>query len=125
MRTRPDTGKQISLTLSSSTLVSRRELIRLAVYGGIASALGPAFSFAQAVHSDVTAAARGEDGSEFLTNPKWKAAFLDDHQNTTLIALSDVIIPTTESPGAKEALVNRYLDLLLSAQPAEFQQKFV
>jgi hypothetical protein len=125
MRTRPDTGKRISLTLSSSTLVSRRELIRLAVYGGIASALGPAFSFAQAVHSDVTAAARGEDGSEFLTNPNWKAAFLDDHQNTTLIALSDVIIPTTESPGAKEALVNRYLDLLLSAQPAEFQQKFV
>jgi hypothetical protein len=42
-----------------------------------------------------------------------------------LIVLSDVIIPATGTPGAKGALVNRYLDLLLSVQPAEFQRQFV
>ena len=110
---------------SSSPLFSRRDLIRAAVFAGVASALGPTFSFAQAIHSDLTAAARGEDGAKFLTDPDWKAAFLDDHQNKTLIVLSDVIIPATNTPGAKEALVNRYLDLLLSVQPTEFQQKFV
>ena len=109
----------------SSQLISRRELIRAALYAGAAAALGPAFSFAQAVHSDITAAARGEDGSEFLANPNWKPVFLNEQQNATLLALGDVIIPTTDGAGAKEAFVNRYLDLLLSVQPEEFQEQFV
>jgi hypothetical protein len=105
-------------------LINRRDLIRAALLASAASALGPAFSFAQAVSSGLTPAAQGEDGSTFLTDPNWKAAFLNDQQNDTLIALSDVIIPATDTPGAKEALVNRYLDLLLSIQPTEFQQQF-
>jgi gluconate 2-dehydrogenase gamma chain len=107
------------------SLINRRDLIRAALFASAASALGPAFSFAQAVSSDLTPAARGEDGSKFLTDPNWKPAFLTDQQNETLIVLSDVIIPATDTPGAKEALVNRFLDLLLSVQPAEFQQQFV
>jgi hypothetical protein len=110
---------------SLAPLISRRELIRAALFASAVSALGPAFSMAQAVHSDVTPAARGEDGSKFLTDPNWKAAFLNPQQNETLIVLSDVIIPATDTPGAKEALVNRFLDLMVSAQPAEFQQQFV
>jgi len=106
-------------------LIKRRDLIRAAVFATAASALGPAFSLAQAVSSGLTPAARGEDGSLFLTDRNWKAAFLNDHQNETLVALSDVVIPATGTPGAKEALVNRYLDLLLSVQPAEFQRQFV
>ena len=108
-----------------SSLINRRDLIRSALAAGATSALGPAFSFSQAISSGLTPAALGEDGSKFLTDPNWKLAFLNNHQNDTLIALSDVIIPTTDSPGAKEALVNRYLDLLLSVQPAPFQQRFV
>jgi hypothetical protein len=105
--------------------VTRRELIRAAFFAGTASALGPAFSFAQAVKSDITAAARGEDGSKALADPSWKPVFLNDQQNQTLIALCDVIIPATDTPGAKGALVNRYIDLLVSVQPAEFQKQFV
>src|SRR5436309_11067517 len=108
-----------------SPLIKRRDLIRTALFASVASALGPAFSFAQAASLELTPAARGEDGSNFLTDPNWKAVFLNDQQNETLIALSDVIIPATETPGAKEALVNRYLDLLLSVQPEKFQQQFM
>lgn len=120
-----ETGGLTWHTISASRLITRRDLIRAAVFAGAASALGPTFSFAQAIRSDLTAAARGEDGARFLSDPNWKAAFLSDQQNKTLIALSDVIIPATDTPGAKEALVNRYLDLLLSIQPVEFQQKFI
>jgi len=110
---------------STSALVTRRHLIWSAFCASVASALGPTFSLAQAVQSDLTAAARGEDGSKFLSDPNWKAVFLSDSQNATLIALGDAIIPDTDTPGAKEALVNRYLDLLLSVQPVEFQQQFL
>lgn len=43
----------------------------------------------------------------------WQPAVLDAHQNETLIALVDLIIPATDTPGARHAGVNRYIDLLL------------
>src|SRR5579863_10707704 len=56
--------------------------------------------------------------------PDWKPSCLDDHQNETLIALTELIIPATDTPGAKAAHVNRYLDLFLRdgvvAQREEF-----
>lgn len=106
-----------------SFLISRRALMRSALYLG-ATTLVSGTSFAQAIDAGLTPAARGEDGSKFLSNPDWKPAFLNDQQNETLIALSDVILPTTDTPGAKEALVNRFLDLLLSIEPAESQRRF-
>jgi hypothetical protein len=116
---------QPSETPPMSPALNRRDLIRTALLAAAASALGPSFSLAQAVESGLTPAARGEDGAAFLADPNWKAAFLDVHQNETLIMLSDVIIPATDTPGAKAALVNRYIDLLVSVQPAEFQEEFV
>jgi hypothetical protein len=116
----PEEKRQLQLPL-----INRRDLIRAALFASAASALGPQFSFAQAISAGLTPAARGEDGSLVLTDPNWKAIFLNDHQNETLIALSDVVIPSTDTPGAKDALVNRYLDLLLSVQPTDFQTQFV
>lgn len=106
-----------------SFLITRRALMRGLLCAGAAT-LVPGISFAQAIESGLTPAAQGEDGSKFLSDPNWKLAFLNEHQNETLIALSDVIIPTTDTPGAKEALVNRFLDLLLSIEPAESQRQF-
>ncbi len=111
--------------LSNHPLINRRDLVRAALLAGAASALGPAFSFGQSINATTTPAAQGENGAAFLTDPNWKAAFLNEHQNETLIALSDVIIPATDTPGAKEALVNRFLDLLLSVEPAKSQEEFV
>ena len=39
--------------------------------------------------------------------------------------LSDLIIPATDTPGAKEALVNRYIDLVLAADTHENQRAFL
>lgn len=109
----------------SSLLISRRDLIRTALLAGTSAALGPAFSFAQTARPELTPAQRGEDDSKLLADPNWKPTFLNESHNETLIALSDAIIPATDTPGAKEALVNRYLDLVLAGEPAESQQKFV
>ena len=58
-------------------------------------------------------------------DPDWKPIFLDEHQNETVIALSDLIIPTTDTPGAKDALVNRYIDLVLNEETEDRKKRFV
>jgi len=112
---------------------NRRELLqRLAVGAGVSAtvpgsgqavaqhppahpageAAGPAFGSAEP--PDPTLAAEG-----------WRPRFFDAHQNETVIVLSGLIIPDTESPGAKAALTNRFIDLLLCASPREEQEQFL
>ncbi len=55
----------------------------------------------------------------------WKPVLFDAHQNETVITLSELIIPATDTPGAKAALVNRYLDRLLREGPVEMQTRFL
>lgn len=55
----------------------------------------------------------------------WKPKFFDAHQNETLIALTELIIPATDTPGAKAALVNRYLDLRYNEETPERQQEIL
>ena len=43
----------------------------------------------------------------------WEPLLFDSHQNKTVIALGELIIPETDTPGAKAANVNRYIDLML------------
>jgi glucoside 3-dehydrogenase (cytochrome c) hitch-hiker subunit len=65
------------------------------------------------------------DASKELARANWKPVFLDEHQDRTLVALSDLMIPATDTPGAKEALVNRFLDLILAAEKEETQREFL
>lgn len=57
--------------------------------------------------------------------PEWQPAFLSWHENETLILLSDWILPDTETPGAKVALVNRFIDLVLAAEAHPVQASFL
>jgi len=38
------------------------------------------------------------------TTPDWKPELFDAHQNETVVVLSELIIPATDTPGAKAAL---------------------
>src|SRR5579862_3328647 len=112
--------------------MKRREMLRASVLAGAAAALQPALTSAQSAAqsaaqqpSELTPAQSGVDASKDLAAPGWKPLFLDEHQNATLILLSDLIIPATDTPGAKEALVNRYIDLVLAAETPENQKSFL
>jgi hypothetical protein len=50
---------------------------------------------------------------------------LDAHQNETVIALTELIIPATDTPGAKAARVNRYVDLFLRDGDAARREQFL
>ena len=67
----------------------------------------------------------GYDASKSLARADWKPVFLDSHQNETLIALSEIIIPATDTPGAKDALVNRFIDEIIAAEKPEAQRDFL
>ena len=105
----------------------RRELLKAGAFAGAVAAFGPPIAEAQEgkANPELTPAQSGVDASNDLAAPGWKPKFLDEHQNETLIVLSELMIPATETPGAKEALVNRYIDLVLAAEKPEAQRTFL
>ena len=48
---------------------------------------------------------------------------LNLHQNATVTALAELIIPQTETPGAKAARVNEFIDLILAEWSTEEERK--
>jgi gluconate 2-dehydrogenase gamma chain len=107
--------------------MKRRELLRAGAVAGAVAALRPSLAAPQTAvtPSELTPAQSGVDASQDLSAANWKPLFLDDHQNETLIILSDLIIPATDTPGAKEALVNRFIDLVLAAETHDRQRSFL
>lgn len=98
--------------------MNRRELLRNSLL-----AIGAAAGVNIPV--DALIFASGDDASRELARPDWAPVFLNAQQNETLLALSEAIIPATDTPGAKDAYVNRFLDLLMSALPSETQREFL
>ena len=48
---------------------------------------------------------------------------LDPHQSETVATIADMIIPTTDTPGARAAQVHRFIDLLLAEWAADDDRK--
>jgi len=97
--------------------MNRRDLFRQTLMGAAAAA--------------ATGAASGRefpsnyDASKELEREDWKPLFLDEHQNQTLVVFSEILIPATDTPGAKAALVNRFLDAVLAVESRETQRSLL
>ena len=64
-------------------------------------------------------------GPQAIPDPNWKPLFFDGHENETVEILTELIIPATQTPGAKAALVNRFIDLMLADEAAERKKSFL
>jgi hypothetical protein len=102
--------------------MKRRELFRRALAGAVGSALPAA---AADPHPAPKQFPDGHDASKDLARADWKPVFLDAHQDATLVALADLVIPETTTPGAKRALCNRFIDRLLAAETSEVKRAFL
>jgi hypothetical protein len=79
--------------------MQRREALRLLMAGGVLPALPTnLFAFFQGAHP--------ASGYTLRT--------LNPHQNDTVVAMIDQIIPATDTPGAKGARVNEFIDVILT-----------
>jgi len=88
--------------------MNRRDLIRSAVLGaGAATVVGAQ----EHHHAQLTTIAPAQAAATAAV--PWTPAILDERQNATVIQLSELIIPTTDTPGAKAAKVNEWVDLYL------------
>jgi len=84
--------------------MNRRELLR--VLG--ASALLPALP-------DRSAERLGAAGRRVHARARSRGLqVLDPHQSETVATIAELIIPTTDTPGARAAQVHRFIDLLLA-----------
>jgi hypothetical protein len=107
------------------TIVRREALRKLAAgsLGAAASALWvdrlSAFAREQATHAHATVAA------SMQAPATWKPKTFNQHQLDTVETLSELIIPQTETPGAKATRVDRFIDTVLAEAPAPDRASFL
>ena len=79
--------------------MQRRELFKLFGAGAVLPVLSPeVFGLMRAAQPQTSYALRT----------------LNAHQNATVVQMTDLIIPATDTPGAKAAKVNEFIDLILT-----------
>jgi hypothetical protein len=77
-----------------------------------------AFAAGQEIHKHLLVKGSAEMSSQGLL-------LFDTHQNATVIVISELIIPQSQTPGAKAARVNEFIDVLLASRPRSEQDKFL
>jgi hypothetical protein len=79
--------------------MQRRDALKFLATGAVATAAAPElFAFFQEAHP--------ASGYALRT--------LNPHQNATVVLMSEMIIPETDTPGAKGARVNEFIDVILT-----------
>jgi len=93
--------------------LDRRQALRTLAFGGIGAVAAPAWAEtlaeiarAHADHAHTAVAAAAEAAP-------WAPKVFNARQNETVVLLSEMIIPQTDTPGAKAAKVNEFIDLVL------------
>lgn len=106
----------------------RRDALKKIAVGGVAAGtitVFPILGQAFVTPAMACAAQMHPAGPQSVPDPNWKPLFFDAHQNETVEVLSELIIPATSTPGAKTAMVNRFIDLMLNEEVAEKKKSFL
>lgn len=94
--------------------LNRREALRRLGAGAIGAAASPLWV------QELTALARTRVGTHTAAAGNWTPTVFTARQNDAVVALTELIIPETDTPGAKAAMVNRFIDQVLAdAAPAQ------
>ena len=101
------------------TTMHRRDALKRMAMGGLGAAAMPAWvsKLRGVAHAHAEARPQVSEGSE----PK----VFTSHQNETVIALSELIIPQTDTAGAKAAQVNVFIDTVLEDADTAEREAFL
>lgn len=103
--------------------MDRREAIRRLTTATIAAVALP--SWVESLTAQARVQAHAHAAQSAAAAPAWTPTVLTPRQNEAVTALTELIIPQTETPGAKTALVNRFVDHVLSTAPAPDRAEFL
>jgi glucoside 3-dehydrogenase (cytochrome c) hitch-hiker subunit len=109
---------------TSETDINRRRALSQLVAGAVGVASMPLW--VESLGAQARAAAHTQAAQAAATATAWTPSVLTARQNEAVIALTELIIPATDTPGAKAALVNRFVDHVLStADAAKERSEFI
>ncbi len=119
METKPQLRILNERKSSPGTGLNRRQVAQLLLTGAAAGIALPALAATHPIHKHLASAATMKAAEARAATAAWKPEFFSAHQNETFSALAERIIP-----GSGRAQVNRFVDLLLSVDAHETQQRF-
>jgi hypothetical protein len=99
--------------------IDRREMIKVAAGSAALVVLRPATAAASPQHHAAAVASAADVSSS------WQPKFFTAEQNELVATLAELILPATETPGARAAKVNEYIDLVLADETPEIQKEFL
>lgn len=105
---------------NSENGINRREMVRRLMLAGGAGIALPGIAGGHPVTSPPASSEGPGKRNSAAEETVWAPAFLDPHQNETLIVLAERMIP-----GSTKAQVNRFIDLLLSVDTQDTQKEFL
>lgn len=105
----------------TSEPMNRRKALRALALGGVGAAAGPAW----VEELCNVAASLSAQSAPPAAASTWSPAVLTPHHNETVIVLSELIIPQTETAGAKAARVNEFIDAVLADARAPEREQFL
>jgi Gluconate 2-dehydrogenase subunit 3 len=101
-----------------NTGLNRRQALRRLGAGAIGAAAAPLW--VRELMASARAHAQAKTAAAGMAAEKWAPAVFTPRQNDAVVALTELIIPETDTPGAKAAMVNRFIDhVLADAAPAQ------
>jgi hypothetical protein len=103
--------------------MDRRRALRTLALGGIGAASVPAWV---TVIADVAAQQAHEHVATLQSaSATWTPALLSPEQERAVTVLAELIIPRTDTAGATDALVNRFIDTVLEDAPEAERNQFL
>ena len=103
--------------------IFRRQAIKALATGAVGAATSTAWVESLTAFSRQQAHAHAAQSA--LQAQDWTPRVLTVKQNDLVVALTELIIPETDTPGAKAARVNRFIDHVLEGAPAANRARFV
>ena len=108
---------------TSETDINRRRALAQLVVGTVGAVSVP--FWVESLCAQARAQAQTQAAQAAVTASTWSPSVLTARQNEAVITLTELIIPATETPGAKAALVNRFIDHVLSTADAKERSEFI
>ncbi len=96
----------------TQSAVRRRDALRRIGWGGLGAAATPLWLTSPSALAEEHAHTLRQ-AAPAVAAADWTPQALSAHQNEMVVTLSELIVPETDTPGAKAALVNRFVDAVL------------